>query len=214
MIELQNITKKYGNKTIFRDFNLTVKPGDAIAIIGASGSGKSTLLNIIGLIDNFDNGSYTFMNHQNVRPNSGLAQKLIREKISYLFQNFALIEEQTVTQNLLLALKYVKKSKKEKQAEIAKVLEKVGLVEFSNAKIYELSGGQQQRVAVARALIKPSELILADEPTGSLDINNRNEIIKLLLEINHQGKTIIIVTHDLEIASRFSKIVDLDKLPS
>lgn len=212
MIELQNITKKYGNKTILQNFNLTVQSGDAVAIIGSSGSGKSTLLNIIGLIDQFDSGSYTFMGNKNVKPNSQLAQKLIREKISYLFQNFALIEEQTVTQNLLLALKYVKKSKKEKLAEIDQVLQKVGLADFSNAKIYELSGGQQQRVAVARALIKPSELILADEPTGSLDIKNRDEIIELLFEINHQGKTIIIVTHDLEIASRFSKIVDLDKL--
>ena len=166
MIELKNITKKFENKTVFANFNLQIDQNEMVAIIGPSGSGKSTLLNILGLIDKVDDGEYQFEQYTNIKPNSRLAQKIIREKISYLFQNFALVEEDTVLQNLLLALKYVKQSKKEKTEIITAALQKVGLSEYLNSKIYELSGGQQQRIAVARAIIKPSELVLADEPTG------------------------------------------------
>ncbi|WP_101138735.1 ATP-binding cassette domain-containing protein, partial [Lactobacillus apis] len=156
-----------------------------------------------------DDGDYQFEQYTNIKPNSRLAQKIIREKISYLFQNFALIEEDTVLQNLLLALKYVKQSKKEKTEIITAALQKVGLSEYLNSKIYELSGGQQQRIAVARAIIKPSELVLADEPTGSLDSKNRDEIIKLLLELNAAGKTVIVVTHDSHVAEKCHRVLEL-----
>ena len=209
MIELKNITKKFENKTVFANFNLQIDQNEMVAIIGPSGSGKSTLLNILGLIDKVDDGDYQFEQYTNIKPNSRLAQKIIREKISYLFQNFALIEEDTVLQNLLLALKYVKQSKKEKTEIITAALQKVGLSEYLNSKIYELSGGQQQRVAVARAIIKPSELVLADEPTGSLDSKNRDEIIKLLLELNAAGKTVIVVTHDSHVAEKCHRVLEL-----
>lgn len=209
MIELKNITKKFENKTVFANFNLQINQNEMVAIIGPSGSGKSTLLNILGLIDKVDDGEYQFEQYTNIKPNSRLAQKIIREKISYLFQNFALVEEDTVLQNLLLALKYVKQSKKEKTEIITAALQKVGLSEYLNSKIYELSGGQQQRIAVARAIIKPSELVLADEPTGSLDSKNRDEIIKLLLELNAAGKTVIVVTHDSHVAEKCHRVLEL-----
>ncbi|WP_278956020.1 ABC transporter ATP-binding protein [Lactobacillus apis] len=209
MIELKNITKKFESKTVFANFNLQIDQNEMVAIIGPSGSGKSTLLNILGLIDKVDDGEYQFEQYTNIKPNSRLAQKIIREKISYLFQNFALIEEDTVLQNLLLALKYVKQSKKEKTEIITAALQKVGLSEYLNSKIYELSGGQQQRIAVARAIIKPSELVLADEPTGSLDSKNRDEIIKLLLELNDAGKTVIVVTHDSHVAEKCHRVLEL-----
>lgn len=209
MIELKNITKKFENKTVFANFNLQIDQNEMVAIIGPSGSGKSTLLNILGLIDKVDDGDYQFEQYTNIKPNSRLAQKIIRKKISYLFQNFALIEEDTVLQNLLLALKYVKQSKKEKTEIITAALQKVGLSEYLNSKIYELSGGQQQRIAVAKAIIKPSELVLADEPTGSLDSKNRDEIIKLLLELNAAGKTVIVVTHDSHVAEKCHRVLEL-----
>lgn len=209
MIELKNITKKFESKTVFANFNLQIDQNEMVAIIGPSGSGKSTLLNILGLIDKVDDGDYQFEQYTNIKPNSRLAQKIIREKISYLFQNFALVEEDTVLQNLLLALKYVKQSKKEKTEIITAALQKVGLSEYLNSKIYELSGGQQQRIAVARAIIKPSELVLADEPTGSLDSKNRDEIIKLLLELNDAGKTVIVVTHDSHVAEKCHRVLEL-----
>lgn len=209
MIELKNITKKFESKTVFANFNLQINQNEMVAIIGPSGSGKSTLLNILGLIDKVDDGDYQFEQYTNIKPNSRLAQKIIREKISYLFQNFALVEEDTVLQNLLLALKYVKQSKKEKTEIITAALQKVGLSEYLNSKIYELSGGQQQRIAVARAIIKPSELVLADEPTGSLDSKNRDEIIKLLLELNAAGKTVIVVTHDSHVAEKCHRVLEL-----
>lgn len=209
MIELKNITKKFENKTVFANFNLQIDQNEMVAIIGPSGSGKSTLLNILGLIDKVDDGDYQFEQYTNIKPNSRLAQKIIRKKISYLFQNFALIEEDTVLQNLLLALKYVKQSKKEKTEIVTAALQKVGLSEYLNSKIYELSGGQQQRIAVAKAIIKPSELVLADEPTGSLDSKNRDEIIKLLLELNDAGKTVIVVTHDSHVAEKCHRVLEL-----
>lgn len=209
MIELRNITKRYGKKIIFQNFNLKINKGEMVAIIGPSGSGKSTLLNIIGLIESINDGDYIFMEHKNVKPNSVLAQKIIRKEISYLFQNFALIENETVLYNLLLALKYVHKPKEDKIIQIKKALSDVGLPNYLYDKIYELSGGQQQRVAVARTLIKPSELILADEPTGSLDDKNRDEIFKLLDKLNKRGKTVVIVTHDTELAQKCPKIITL-----
>ncbi|WEV40963.1 putative bacteriocin export ABC transporter [Lactobacillus sp. ESL0681] len=209
MIEMKQVTKKFGTKVVLDQFDLTIAKGELVAIIGPSGSGKSTLLNILGLIEQVDSGEYIFDQHVNVRPNSRLAQKIIREQISYLFQNFALIEEKTVMQNLLLALKYVSKSKVEKTTLIRAALEKVGLAEYVQSRVYELSGGQQQRVAVARALIKPSELVLADEPTGSLDSKNRDEIIDLLLELNNSGKTVVVVTHDDHVAAKCQRVITL-----
>lgn len=210
MLELKHISKRINQKIIFEDLSLTISTGDLVAITGPSGCGKSSLLNILGFIDSDFTGLYTFNGQTNIKANSSKAQRLISQDISYLFQNFALIENETVYYNLLLALKYVKQTKAEKQAAIATALADVGLKEKMTQKVSDLSGGEQQRVAIARAILKPSQLILADEPTGSLDADNRDIIIQLLKELNQQGKTIVIVTHDPFVVEACSKVIRLD----
>lgn len=209
MIELTNLEKKFGEKKVLDRFNLRIEAGEMIALVGESGSGKSTLLNILGLIEDFDSGEYLFLGEKNIKANTKKASKNIREKINYLFQNFALIETETVEENLQVALRYKKISKEEKQKLISSTLEKVGLKGYEKKKVHELSGGEQQRVAIARVLIKPSEIILADEPTGSLDPKNRDEVLNLLKEMNMEGKTIVIVTHDPEVSKICSRVVEL-----
>lgn len=209
MIELKNVRKSYGEHIIFENINLMIEEGEMIAITGESGSGKSTLLNIIGLIEDFDAGEYLLENKKNIKINSKESQRVIRDKISYLFQNFALIDNETVTENLKIALKYHSKNKSEKKRLIHEALLNVGLDGYEKKKIFELSGGEQQRAAIARALIKPSKVLLADEPTGSLDFKNRDEILNLLKEINRSGKTVVIVTHDPEVANSCSRIISI-----
>lgn len=209
MIELKNISKNFGERNILKDFNLKILPGEMVAIIGKSGSGKSTLLNILGLIENYDSGTYTLFDMKNIKVNSKKSEIMIRDKISYLFQNFALIENETVKQNLEIALKYYNGNKLEKKETISDSLIKVGLKDYENKKIFELSGGEQQRVALARAMIKPSEIILADEPTGSLDADNRDEVLSILKDINKSGKIVIIVTHDPAVSSICSRVISI-----
>ncbi len=209
LIELNNITKSYGDKTIFKDFSLKVEGGDFIALTGDSGCGKSTLLNIIGLLEEFDSGEIIIDGKTSPSPNSGVANKILREKISYLFQNFALVDEETVEYNLKLACKYVKANRPEKEFSISESLKHVGLEGYEKRKIYELSGGEQQRVAIARIMLKPSKIILADEPTGSLDEKNRDVVLTLLKTLNKEGKTLILVTHDKYVASQCNKIIQL-----
>ncbi|MDE3316094.1 ABC transporter ATP-binding protein [Lacticaseibacillus zeae] len=207
MIDLTNVTKTFASKTIFDNLNLHIDTGEMVAIMGPSGSGKSTLLNIIGLIDDFSSGTYEFDGVKNIKPNSRQANRTIREKISYIFQNFALIDDETVGQNLAIAQKYLKLNKAQRQKQIDDALQTVGLNGYADRKTFELSGGEQQRVAVARCLIKPSKLILADEPTGSLDGDNRSLILNELKNINRLGKTVIIVTHDPLVAKECSRMI-------
>lgn len=209
LISLKQIEKSYGEKKILANFNLNIEQGDFIAVMGPSGSGKSTLLNIIGLLENFDSGEMIFDNKTNIKPNSRQAVKILRYQISYLFQNFALIEDETVKHNIELALKYTKKNKKERLETIEKALNYVGLESMSNKRIYQLSGGEQQRVAIARVIVKPCSIILADEPTGSLDERNRDIVLEILLDLNKQGKTIELVTHDKYVSGFCNKVVYL-----
>lgn len=209
MIELENVSKSFGKKRVLSNINLNINKGEMLAIVGPSGCGKSTLLNILGFIEDFQEGTYRFQGKENVKVNGKTSEKIIREKVSYLFQNFALIDSETVEENLLLALYYVKKSKQEKQQLIAAALKEVGLSDYEKFKVFELSVGEQQRIAIARVLLKPSELILADEPTGSLDDTNKIMVLELLKKINMQGKTVIIVTHDQKVAQECSRIIDL-----
>ena len=209
MIKLENVTKTIGKKVILENLSLKINQGDLVAIVGKSGSGKSTLLNLLGLIDGDYSGHYEIFGQQNVSVNSAKSQAIIREYISYLFQNFALIDDETVEYNLMLALKYVKLSKKDKLKKVEEILERVGLSATLHQKVSELSGGEQQRIAVARAILKPSQLILADEPTGSLDPENRDLVLKFLLEMNREGKTVIIVTHDAYVAQQCHRIIEL-----
>ena len=209
MIELENITKAIGGKVILDHLSLRIDQEDLVAIVGKSGSGKSTLLNLLGLIDGEYSGRYEIFGQTNLAVNSTKSQTIIREHISYLFQNFALIDDETVEYNLMLALKYVKLSKKDKLKKVEEILERVGLSSTLHQKVSELSGGEQQRIAVARAILKPSQLILADEPTGSLDPENRDLVLKFLLEMNREGKTVIIVTHDAYVAQQCHRIIEL-----
>lgn len=209
MIKLENVTKTIGKKVILENLSLKINQGDLVAIVGKSGSGKSTLLNLLGLIDGDYSGHYEIFGQKNVLVNSAKSQAIIREHISYLFQNFALIDNETVEYNLMLALKYVKLSKKDKVKKIEEILERVGLSSTLHQKVSELSGGEQQRIAVARAILKPSQLLLADEPTGSLDPENRDLVLNFLLDMNKEGKTVIIVTHDAYVAQQCHRVIEL-----
>lgn len=204
IVRINNLQKKYKDKQIFNGLNLMIMKGQITTIFGPSGVGKSTLLNIIGTLESFDDGDVNLFGMNAPKINSKQAMLLRREKISYLFQNFGLIDDQSIKQNLEIACQYMHTSKKEKQLKINKALQTVGIELDIKTKIYQLSGGEQQRIAIARLLLKPSELILADEPTGSLDFKNRNFIIKEMLNLKSKGKTIVIVTHDPE----FKKISD------
>lgn len=209
MLQLTDFCKAYGDKIIFQDFSLSIDAGEMVAITGASGSGKTTLLNTLGLIETVEKGQYTFCGYRNVQPNSRLANRLIREKISYLFQNFALVDYLTVADNLQMALRYSKEGRDVQHKRMSETLCAVGLPNVLQQKVCELSGGEQQRVAIARAILKPSELILADEPTGALDEGNRNDILEQLLELNHSGKTIVLVTHDAKVAAMCHRVIPL-----
>lgn len=199
-IELTHYSKSYGNHVIFKDFSFTVQANEMVAVTGESGIGKSTLLNSLSLIENFDEGQYFLFGSPAPRCNTREANRIIREKISYLFQNFALVDHYSVNENLMMALKYTKMSNQEKYDRIHEALSQISLQEFIDKKVFTLSGGQQQKIALIRASLKPSELLLADEPTGSLDEKNREIILKQLHVLHALGKTIILVTHDPYVA--------------
>lgn len=211
MIKIDKLNKKYGNRTVFKDFGIEFEEGAFVSIYGESGSGKSTLLNIIGLLEKFDSGDVIINGRKNIGIDSKEAILMRRNEISYLFQSYALIDEMTVYDNLKLALEYRKYSKPEKDEKIREVLKYVGLSDKIKSFIYELSGGEQQRVAMARVLLHDTNIILADEPTGSLDEKNKQVILELLKKENEKGKTIIVATHDKDIKEISTKVVLLEK---
>ncbi len=206
-IVVDKIHKQYHNHVIFDNFSMEVDLGSFVAIQGASGSGKSTLLNMIGLLDKPDYGDIVVFGNKNVVPFSRQANRILKNQIGYLFQNFALIENKTVFSNLNMSIDHF--TFLDKQKRISQALEEVGLKGFENKKIYECSGGEQQRIALARLLIKPCELVLADEPTGSLDENNKEIVFQILKDMQKQGKTIVIVSHDSQLVSRADKIINI-----
>ena len=208
VVVVDKIHKQYHDHVIFDDFSMEIEQGSFVAIQGASGSGKSTLLNMIGLLDSPDKGNIVIFDKKNVKPFSRQANKLLKAKIGYLFQNFALIENKTVYENLQMAIN--EKNNKTVNKYIEDALKKVGLNGYSKKYIYECSGGEQQRIALARLLVKPCELILADEPTGSLDEENKQIVIKLLKEFKKEGCTIIMVTHDIQLAEECDRVIDLN----
>ncbi|MDR1781966.1 MAG: ABC transporter ATP-binding protein [Bacilli bacterium] len=198
MIELRNICKHYGKKTIYNNLNIKIKDNKITVITGNSGCGKSTLLNIIGLIDECESGDVIIDNIKTKKIGSLFNSKIIRSKISYLFQNYALIDDYTIRDNLLIALKYTNYSKQRKEKIMNDIVKVVNLDISLDQYIYECSGGEQQRIALARALIKPSKIILCDEPTGNLDSDNAMLIMKLLKLVKDKyHKCIVVVTHDL-----------------
>ncbi|NCC55563.1 MAG: ATP-binding cassette domain-containing protein [Erysipelotrichia bacterium] len=193
-IILKNISKKYGDRIIIDDLSLEIEEGKIITFTGKSGVGKTTLLNIIGQLD-YDYEGELYIDKQLVKKNDKERLELYRNKIGFVFQNYALIDNMSIKENLQIAMKF----SKNKANEIENVLKQVGIDNDINKKVYTLSGGEQQRVAIARLLIKPCDIILADEPTGSLDKECKQEIIKLFKYLNSLGKTILIVTHDDEV---------------
>ncbi|HEQ8504834.1 TPA: ATP-binding cassette domain-containing protein, partial [Streptococcus pyogenes] len=196
--------KKFSSKKIFTDLNLTFEAGKSYALIGGSGSGKSTLLNIIGRLEKIDNGK-VLVDEQDIWKIK--ERTFFKNIIGYVFQNYSLIENKTVYDNL----KLINKDKKK----ISAVLEKVGLSsDYLNQKIYELSGGQAQRVAIARMLMKPRKIILADEPTGALDGEIGKEIINLLLSETAENKYVIIATHDPAVYNKVDFIIDMKDIGS
>ncbi|HEP1721846.1 TPA: ATP-binding cassette domain-containing protein [Streptococcus pyogenes] len=207
-IEIFNVTKKFSSKKIFTDLNLTFEAGKSYALIGGSGSGKSTLLNIIGRLEKIDNGK-VLVDEQDIWKIK--ERTFFKNIIGYVFQNYSLIENKTVYDNL----KLINKDKKKRQKKISAVLEKVGLSsDYLNQKIYELSGGQAQRVAIARMLMKPRKIILADEPTGALDGEIGKEIINLLLSETAENKYVIIATHDPAVYNKVDFIIDMKDIGS
>lgn len=209
MIRIDNVNKKFKNKELFRNFNYTIDDGMFLCIFGESGCGKSTLLNMIGSLEKIDEGDITFVYDD--KTYSVKSDKIfIRQKIvSYIFQNYALLNDETVLNNLLFAMQTLKISKSEKYNLIEKGLKSVNLYDKINSYIYELSGGEQQRIAIIRAQLNPSSVILADEPTGNLDEKNKNIIIEDLKKMNDAGKTIIVVTHDEEFKRIADRVIEL-----
>ena len=179
------------------------------AIVGKSGSGKSTLLNILGLLEEPDQGEL-ILKGERVRKGSPHQRTLfLRNTISYLFQNFALVDHGTVGYNLDLALHYVKGSPREKKRWKEEALARVGLPGIAGKTVCQLSGGEQQRVALARIFLKPSSLILADEPTGSLDVGNARMVLDLLHELHREGRTVLVVTHDPLVAGECQEVLEI-----
>ena len=198
-IDLLNVSKSFGSKKIFTDLNFKFESGKSYALIGGSGSGKSTLLNIIGRLEKIDSGN-VLVDKQDIWKIK--ERTFFKNTVGYVFQNYSLIDNKTVYDNL----KLITKDKKT----ITDVLEKVGLSsDYLHQKIYELSGGQAQRVAIARMLMKPRKIILADEPTGALDGEIGKEIIRLLLNERDEDKYVIIATHDPAVYNKVDVIIDM-----
>lgn len=212
VLKIDNLAKSYGKNIVFSGVNLTVNKGDMLAITGESGKGKTTLLNIMGLITKKDSGNIVIYNKVNPHINSNESMLLRRKNIGYLFQNFGLVDDETVFWNLNLALEYKKISKKERIKKIDDLLKRFDLSYLKTKKIYQLSGGEQQRIAILRLILQDSDLILADEPTASLDCENEKIVMEYLKELNTSGKTIIVVTHNMDILNYFTRVIDISDL--
>lgn len=211
LITLNNISKIYQTGevmlTALKNINLQVRQGDFLAITGASGSGKSTLMNIIGLLDRPSSGSYILegQNIKNLTENE--LAKVRNKKIGFVFQSFNLLARTSALDNVAMPLIYAGIKQRQRQERSKKALEQVGLGDKLHSRPRELSGGQQQRVAIARALVNNPELILADEPTGNLDTKSGQEIMKIFDKLNQEGKTIILITHEVNIARHAKKVI-------
>ena len=214
MIKLVNLHKSYPiGKTdslhVLKGINLHIKEGEFVSIMGSSGSGKSTLLNIVGLLDSHDEGKY-YLNGQKIENLNETKAAVLRNKfLGFVFQSFNLISYKTALENVALPLYYQGMKRKERQKIAMEYLDKVGLKNWANHLPSELSGGQKQRVAIARALVTKPKVILADEPTGALDSTTTDSVMELLKEINNEGMTVFVITHEEDVAIKTKRIVRL-----
>ncbi|WP_026506579.1 ABC transporter ATP-binding protein [Butyrivibrio sp. MC2013] len=209
VVELKKVSKSYGDNIIFRDFDMQLAKGEMVCIAGESGSGKSTLLNMIGMLDKPDEGDIYLFGEKIPAIRSKLGKEYLRKKLLYIFQNFALVEGESIDYNLEIPLMNSNLSKREK-GEMKKVaLNKVGLDKPLDTRIYQLSGGEQQRVALARGYLKDFDLLLADEPTGFLDEHNRDAVISMLRSFNNDGKTVLVVSHDPHVMEACDRVIKL-----
>lgn len=201
LLSISNLHKTYGSRPILENISFDVHHGQSLAITGPSGCGKSTLLNIIGLLETPTSGQITIEGIPYPNINSSKAAQIRRTLISYLFQSYALIQSHTALENVTLGMKYAQGTKKEKLERAQHLLERLSLGHVMNDKVFTLSGGEQQRVALARCILKPGKLILADEPTGALDPLLSGVVLKEILQLQHEyGKSLIVVTHDHNVA--------------
>lgn len=202
MITIQNLCKRFGDKVLFENYNLSIPDGEFVVFSGESGCGKTTLLNMIGCLEKPDSGCIIIDGIDIWKTKR--KRELFSYKLGFLFQSFALLEDKTVLQNLNIINKKYRSAMSPEEA-----LELVGLSDAMNTKVYKLSGGEQQRVALARLMLKQCDVILADEPTGSLDEKNADIVMDILHQINETGKTVILVTHNDRIIKNESRVVKL-----
>ncbi|RAV13802.1 ABC transporter ATP-binding protein [Paenibacillus contaminans] len=213
MIQLQNITKQVpdsnGNLDVLKSIDLSISSGEFLSIMGPSGSGKSTLLNILGLLDEPTSGQYLFEG-TDVRKLSGRSLAQFRNsKIGFVFQSFMLIPRLSVRENIEVPMLYTRCGLKERKRRAEKALEQVGLIHKAKEPVINLSGGQKQKVAIARSIINEPDLLLADEPSGNLDAASKEDILRIFESLNQMGKTIVMVTHDPEVAQIGKRILTL-----
>ena len=213
MIQVENIVKSFSTEEVvtiaLNGVSMEVKEGEFVAIMGPSGCGKSTLLNILGLLDNPNEGTYLLDGVEVARMKETDRTKLRRGRIGFVFQSFNLIDELTVEENIDLQLKYLNLSKAERKARVLEILRQVNMSHRAKHYPQQLSGGQQQRVAIARAVVGKPRIILADEPTGNLDSKHGKEIMELLTQLNAEGTTIVMVTHSQRDAAYAHRIINL-----
>lgn len=213
MIKVTNLEKIYRTEEVetvaLNKISFEIKNGEFVAIMGPSGCGKSTLLNIIGLLDDLDEGSFIFNDTEVAKFNERKRAEMRKHNIGFVFQSFNLIDELTVFENVELPLIYTGVSASERKRIVDEVLDKIQIAHRRNHYPQQLSGGQQQRVAVARAVVNKPKLILADEPTGNLDSRNGNDVMQLLTDLNEQGTTIIMVTHSEHDARYTHRVINM-----
>ena len=213
MIQIKKLHKSYkmgaSSLHVLKGINLTIEEGELVAIMGSSGSGKSTLLNILGMLDNADEGEYLLDKVPIKDLNETKAAKYRNKFLGFVFQSFNLINYKSALENIMLPLYYQGVPRKERQLLAMDYLEKVGLKDWATHLPNELSGGQKQRVAIARAMASRPKVLLADEPTGALDTKTSHEVMDLIQKINEEGKTILVVTHEPDIANMCKRIVQL-----